>query len=238
MIIEQPRPRWILRSMWAGTAAALLGVGLGTLQYQLLPGAERMDWSVMGWVVLGYALLVGVSSGLGIGAATAIAVRTGGGPRRVGMFRLMAFGAVGGVAGCTAPAWVGIAGFGSLHAPYAGTGNLVFCTLVICTTFVALWAPMLIGQQIARMGRATHFGIAALSGSLAIASLGIFGTTLALALDLVPSCREIFATSRAIGLESLAAYAAVIGGALVGAGAGFACWLYLSTASALDRRFR
>lgn len=234
---EQTRPRWILRSMWAGTAAAMLGVGLGTLQYRLLPGAARMDWNAMGWVLAAYALLVGVSSGLGIGAATSLAVRTGGGPRRVGMLRLVAMGAVGGIAGCAAPAWVGIAGFGSLHAPYAGTANLVFCTLVTCTTFVALWAPMLVGRQVGRMGRATHFGIAALSASLAVASLGILGTTLALALDLVPSVREILAASRAIGLESLAAYAAVAGGALVGAAAGFACWLYLSTAGALDRRF-
>jgi hypothetical protein len=235
---EPTRPRWILRSMWAGTAAALLGVGLGTLQYRELPGAGRMDWSVMGWVLLGYALLVGVSSGLGIGAATSLAVRTGGGPRKVGMFRLMAMGAVGGVVGCFVPAWVGIAGFGSLHAPYAGTGNLVFCTLVTATTFVALWAPVLAGAQVARMGRATHFGVAALASSLAIASLGIMGTTLALALGLVPSCRQIFALSRAIGLESLAAYASIAGGALVGAAAGFACWLYLSAAGTLDRRFR
>lgn len=233
---ENTGARWMLRSAWAGTAAALFGVGLGSLNYQALPGALRLDWSCMGWVLLGYALLTGVSSGLGIGAGTALAVRTGGGPQRVGALRLVGFGAVGGVLGCTVPACVGIAGFGSLDAPYAGTANLVFCTLVVCTCFVALWAPTLWGRTHGRLGRATHVGIAAMAAGLAVASAGIFGATLFTAMAVVPSADQIFALAGRIGLLELAALAGVGCGALCGATAGFACWLYLSTAMALERR--
>jgi hypothetical protein len=228
--------RWMLRSAWAGTAAALFGVGLGTLNYQALPEVARMDWSCMGLVLLGYALLTGVCSGLGIGAGTAVAVRTGGGPQRVGALRLSGFGALGGIAGCTVPACVGIAGFGSLHAPYAGTANLVFCTLVVCTTFVALWAPTLWGRTHGRLGRATHVGIAAMAAGLAVASIGIFGATLCSAMGIVPTADQIFALAASMGLLELAAWSGLGIGAICGATAGFACWLYLSTAMALERR--
>lgn len=233
---EQGRSRWILRSAWAGTAAAMFGVALGTLNYQALPGAARMDWSCMGLVLFGYALLTGVCSGLGIGAGTVIAVRTGGGPRKVGALRLASFAAFGGVAGCVVPATVGIAGFGSLDAPYAGTANLVFCTLVVCTTFVTLWAPTLWGRGHGRLGRGTHMGIAAMASGLAVASVGIFAATLVSALGLVPSADQIFAMAFEFGLLELAAASSLVIGAGIGATAGFACWLYLSTAMALERR--
>lgn len=234
---ERPSTRaWLLRSAWAGTAAAMFGVGLGTLNYQAIPQAARMDWSCMGLVLFGYAVLTGVCSGLGIGAGTALAVRTGGGPRRVGALRLAGFGALGGVAGCTVPACVGIAGFGSLHAPYAGTANLVFCTLVVCTTFVTLWAPTLWGRRHGQLGRATHMGIAAMASGLAVASIGIFAATLVSALGVVPRFEEIEALSWELGLLQLAAWSGLAAGACIGATAGFACWLYLSTAMALERR--
>lgn len=233
---DQSGSRWMLRSAWAGTAAALFGVGIGTVGYRALPGVERMDWTTMGVVLFAYAVLTGVSSGLGIGAGTAFAVRSGGGPRRVGAMRLTLFGATGGLLGCTVPALVGIAGFGSLHAPYAGTANLVFCTLVVCTTFVTLWAPTLWGRDRDRLGRGTHLGIAAMASSLAVASLGILGVSLVSALGLVPGLGEFVALSSAFGLFELGLGAGAFAGVCVGAVAGFAVWLYLSTAIALERR--
>ncbi len=233
---EHSRSRWLLRSAWAGTAAALLGTGLGLMNYQALAGAQRMDWSCMGLVVLGYALFTGVCSGLGIGAGTALAVRTGGGPRRVGALRLAGFGGLGGIAGCTVPACVGIAGFGSLDAPYAGTANLVFCTLVVCTVFVTLWAPTLWGRTHGQLGRTTHIGIAAMASSLAVASIGILVATLCSALGMVPRFEDLVALTARFGLLELAVGSGLIAGACVGATAGFACWLYLSTAMALERR--
>lgn len=233
---DPSRSRWMLRSAWAGTAAALFGVGIGTLGYRALPGTEHMDWSAMALALFGYALLTGVSSGLGIGAGTALAVKSGGGPRRVGALRLTSLGALGGIAGCTVPAIVGIAGFGSLDAPYAGTANLVFCTLMVCTTFVTLWAPMLWGRDRDRLGRGAHIGIAAMASSLAVASLGILAVSLVSAVGLVPALGDFVALSRCFGLFEMSLGIGLLAGACVGATAGFATWLYLSTAIALERR--
>jgi hypothetical protein len=235
--MNEPRTsRWLLRSAWAGTAAALFGVGIGTLGYRALPGTERMDWSMMAIALFGYALFTGVSSGLGIGAGTALAVRSGGGARKVGALRLTSLGALGGIAGCTVPALVGIAGFGSLHAPYAGTANLVFCTLVVCTTFVTLWAPTLWGRDRDALGRGAHIGVAAMASSLAVASLGILAVSLVSTLGLVPTLGDFVALSRGFGLFEMSLAIGLVAGALVGATAGFATWLYLSTVIALERR--
>jgi len=215
----------------------MLGVGIGTLQYRAIPGTAAMDWSSMALALVGFAVLTGVCSGVGIGAGTVAATRMAPGGAQPGAVRLAAMGGLGGIAGCALPAFVGIAGFGSLQAPYVGTGNLVFCVLLVCTAFVALWAPVLRGE-FGRLGRATHFGIAAMSSSVAVASLGILGVSVASALELVPSAEQILALAHRVGVQSLAASACVAIGAAAGATAGFACWLYLSTARALERRAR
>lgn len=227
--------RWWMRAAGAGLAAASLGVGVGTLQYRALPGTAAMDWSMMAVALVGFAVLTGVLSGVGIGAGTVAAMRMGGARARPSAVRLVAMGALGGIAGCAVPAFVGIAGFGSLRAPYAGTGNLVFGTLLVCTTFVALWAPMLRGGY-GRLGRATHFGIAAMASGVAVASLGIFAVSIVSTLGMVPSAEEILAVAQRVGVVSLAASGSVGIGAAAGGTAGFGCWLYLECARVLERR--
>lgn len=229
---------WSLRAAWAGIAASLLGVGLASWNYSMLPGAERLDWCAMTIALPIFAVLCGISAGLGIGAGTAVAVRTGGGPRKVGALRMIALSTIGGIAGCTVPVIVGVAGFGSLNAPYAGTANLVFCILVGATTFVALWAPRLWGRERAVLGHIEHLGISAMATSLAIASLGILGASLVATQGGMPSFEWFATTARAIGLLELAVWCGLAIGALVGAAAGFACWLYLSTALVVERRVR
>jgi hypothetical protein len=242
-MIERMGRGWSLRAAWAGVAAALLGTGLGSWNYFMLPGAERLDPSLMAVALPLFAVLCGLSTGLGVGAGTAIAVRTGGGPRRVGALRMVVCSTLGGVAGCMVPTIVGIAGFGSLDAPYAGTANLVFSILVSATTFVSLWAPNLWGRsaqgsRAVVLGRLEHLGISAMATSLAIASLGILGATLVASLGGMPSFDWFADTAFEIGLLELAAWCGVAIGACVGAAAGFACWLYLSTAMVVERRFR
>jgi hypothetical protein len=238
-MIERMGRGWSLRAAWAGVAAAMLGTALGTWNYCLLPGAERVDWEAMALALPLFAALCGVSTGLGIGAGTALAVRTGGGARKVGLLRMTVLGAVGGMAGCTVPAIVGIAGFGSQTTPYAGTANLVFCILVAATTFVALWAPNLWSRGEPRvLGRMEHLGISAMATSLAIASLGILGATLVASQGGMPSFEWFAETAFDIGLVELATWCGLVIGACVGAAAGFACWLYLSTAMVVERRFR
>ncbi len=231
---------WIIRAGWAGIAAACLGVGLATWNYAQLPGTEAMPWCAMMPAIVGYALVAGLCVGLGLAAATALAVRTAGGPRRVGGLRLALFGAVGGVIGTALPAVLGVAGFGSLDAPYAGTANLVFAVLVASTTFVALWAPQLQrGSAEARaMGRIEHLGVSAMASTLALGSLGILGATACGALGFSPTLEWFAAASDQLGLVTLGVATAAVLGAALGAAAGFACWMYLSAALVLQRQLR
>jgi hypothetical protein len=225
------------RAAAAGCVASVLGVALGTMHYAQLAGTESLCWSVLGAALVLFALASGIMGGLGLGAATAIAVRSAGGVRRVGPGRMIAAGTIGGLAGLVVPGIVGIAGFGSLPAPYAGTGNLVFCLLVASTAFVSLWAPVLWRIDAARpIAWGEHFGLSALAASLAIASIGILVATLCAALGMVPTIDWLAAVALAIGLLPLAALASGVLAILLGSAMGFACWLYLRAAIVIDPR--
>lgn len=232
------RRTWISQALFAGLVAAGLGTALATYHYLGLQGAERLCWSTMPLVLLAFAVLSGASTGLGIGFGTMLAVRTAGGPMRASAVRMTGCAALGGVLGVFVPGIVGIGGFGALDAPYAGTANLVFSLLVSTTTFVTLWAPALRGPEIQRLGRAEHVGIAAMSSSLAIASVGVLGATLCSILGWVPSFDWLFEAAHAMGLLAFAAWTAIVLGAILGAASGMACWLYLTIALVLERRFR
>lgn len=227
------------RAVAAGLGAVALGVGIATFQYAALPGAAELDWGWLGLAVAGYALFTGCLAGLGIGLATAWAVRSAGGPRRTGALRLVLAGAAGGIVGMIGPGVFGIAGFGSLDAPYAGTANLVFSMLVASTTFVSLWAPVLWRQASARrIAWAEHLGLSALSASLAIASIGILGATLCSSMGFAPDLDWFLETAMCMGLVPLAVVASTILAVVLGGAMGFACWLYLSVAIVLERRLR
>lgn len=230
---------WIIRAAGAGLVAAIVGVGLGTLHYARLPGTAELPWCSLGWAILGFALFCGLAGGLGIGAGTAVAVRSAGGPQRVGMRRMIVGGIAGSLLGIVVPGIVGIAGFGSLDAPYAGTGNIVFCLLVASTAFVSLWAPVLwrAGSR-HRIALVEHLGLSAIAASLSIASLGILVATLCTALEAVPTFDWLADTALAMGLVPFAAVASTILATILGAAMGFACWLYLSAALVLERRLK
>jgi len=227
------------RAVAAGMAASLFGAGLATFHYAGLPGTAALDWGWLALAITGFAVFAGVLGGLGLGGATAWAVRSAGGPRKVGALRMVFAGVIGGLVGAIAPGIFGIAGFGSLEAPYAGTGNLVFCLLVTSTTFVSLWAPVLwhVGGH-RRIAWAEHLGLSALAASLAIASLGILGATLCASLGFVPTFDWLVEVAMTIGLVPLAIVASTVIAATLGGAMGFACWLYLSVALVLERRMR
>ena len=129
---------WGLRAAGTGLLACGLGTLLGTSRYVALPGAMRLDWSEMPFALAVFAVLAGVSAGLSIGGFTLLAARRGAGP-----LGLLVAGAIGGFIAGLGPGVLGIAGFGSLHAPYAGTANILSSCLLGAITFVALWSPQL-----------------------------------------------------------------------------------------------
>lgn len=227
---------WISRAIAAGLVAASIGTILATASYLRLPGAMRLDWSHMIWVVLGYAVLCGSLGGLGTGAGMMLATQ---GVREAGTVsaRRLVFGSVvGGSVGCLIPAVWGIVGFGSLHAPYAGTANLVFSILVACTAFVAFWAPALDGRPTGRWEPLRRLGLSAVASVVTVGSLGILGWTLAATLGAIPSFEWLAATADAYGLLPLALVAGVIVGVGVGTTMGLGTWIYLQLGRALTPR--
>jgi hypothetical protein len=223
-----------MRAIVAGLLAALLGVGVGTTLYLAHPGAMVLDWGVMKWIVLAYAGFTGLLGGLGIGGGMILAREREGGPVRA--WRLLSGATLGGLVGCMAPAVVGIAGFGSIDAPYLGTANILFSIWIGCTAFVTLWAPRL--STAGRMRTGTRIGLAALASIITFASLGMLGWTLVTSLALVPSFTELQALAWRIGLVNFSAVAGTLAGTVVGASMGLATWVYLALETAFRRSGR
>ncbi len=228
-IPSSPSPRhWGLRAALAGTIACGIGALLCTAQYVLLPGALGLDWTQMPLAIAMFVVVGGVSLGLCVGGTTLLAVRRG-----AGIGGMMVAGAAGGVLAGIAPGIVGIAGFGSLDAPYAGTANILSTLLVGAITFVALWSAQLSaprGSWLAHLGR---------SAAASVISLGAFGMiawTLLQTLGLVPSFDTMLRVSDAMGLLPFAVLGGVLLGAMGGAAIGGACGLVRQIEHAGHRR--
>lgn len=221
------RVHWLARSVFAGVAAAMLGAGLCTVLYLQLPGAERLDWSSHWVQIAAYVGLTGMCAGVGIGGSMALA--TGSTPRRAsaGLLRLVVGATFGTMIGGIVPAIVGIAHFGSFHAPYAGTANILLSVLAAGTTFVVLWAPVL-DDRATSLPRIHRMTLALVSATIAATSMGALGWTLATALDVLPSFAWMQATARQIGLVEFGAVAGVFVCAWIGLYMGLATWLDLT----------
>lgn len=218
MMTTPSRP-WILRAIAAGFAAALVGTAIGAFVYLGLPGAMRLDWSIMPWVLLGFSGLSGVLGGLGLGTGMIVATR-----RRISAPRLVLGSALGGAVGCLLPGVVGIAGFGSLDAPYAGTTNIVSCLIVGSAVFVAIWSPAL--DESTRRGPWFHrLGLATIASVVTCGAAGIAGWTLATMLGAIPTLQVLQAWADAHGLVSMSLIAGLLLGLGVGAMMGLATWI-------------
>ncbi|MEX1366547.1 MAG: hypothetical protein AB1Z98_25710 [Nannocystaceae bacterium] len=188
-------------------------------RYVALPGALRLDWELMPTVLAVYVLVCGLSVGLCVGGATRVAARRG-----AGGLGLAGAGALGGVLAGIAPGIMGIAGFGSLSAPYAGTANIMSSILVGAIAFVALWSPGLLPSRRER-SPLKHLGHAALASVISLGAFGMVGWSLVRALDLVPSFDTLLELSAATGLLPFAIAGGVLLGAAAGAAIGAACGL-------------
>jgi hypothetical protein len=215
-----PSPRfWALRAVLAGVIACGLGALLGTARYVALPGALKLDWTRMPLAIAVFVLVAGISVGLCIGGTTLLAARRG--ARVPG---LLAAGALGGLLAGIAPGILGIAGFGSLHAPYAGTANIMSSTLLGAIAFVALWSPQLFPRP-AHHAPLRHLAHAAIASIVSLGAFGMIAWSLVRTLGWVPSFDTLYDLAHAMGLVNFAMLAGALLTASGGAAIGAACGL-------------
>lgn len=219
--VSVPAPRaWSLRAALTGVLAIGLGALLCTSRYVALPGALELDWELarMPLAIAVFVLVSGVSLGMGLGGATLLAARRG--ARVPG---LMLAGALGGALGGLAPGVLGIAGFGSLSAPYAGTANILGSSLLGAIAFVALWSPQLYPRRSER-SLLLHLGQAAIASVVSLGAFGMIAWSLVRTLG-VPSFRALADAALLIGLLPFSLLVGALLGATGGAAIGAACGL-------------
>lgn len=214
-----PAHRWGLRATLAGGIACGLSALVCTTQYLVLPGAMRLDWSQMPWAIALVVLVGGICMGVCVGGATLLAARRG-----AGVGGLTLAGALGGSIAGLAPGLLGVGGFGSLDAPYAGTANILSSILLGAITFVALWSPQLTGHR-RRQSRLILLGRSALASVISLGAVGMVAWSLARALDLVPSVATMADLAATMGLLPFSLMVGALLGTAGGAAIGAACGL-------------
>lgn len=227
----QARTSWVVRSLTAGLVAAAAGVGVGWGNYVAIDGSMKLDWSVMGPIVIAYGGLCALLAGLGLGGGMVLATR-----RRadsVSITRLVLGAIAGAILGCSIPATLGIAGFAQLDAPYAGTANILGSTLLAATLYIALFAPALMPTK--QLKLLPRLGLSAVAAVLTAATLGTLAWTFVGELDLVPSFPELVETAENMGLWTFSAVVSAGMSTVIGLFVGLATWLYVTLAVLLDR---
>ncbi|WP_266214648.1 hypothetical protein [Paraliomyxa miuraensis] len=164
-----------------------------------------------------FVLVGGVSVGVCVGGATLLM-------QRRDPLRLMGAGALGGILAGVAPGVLGVAGFGSLDAPYAGTANILGSCLVGAIAFVALWSPQLFPRRSER-SLLRQLGTATVASVISLGAFGMMGWTLMRMLNVVPTLHGMTALARAMGLVPFAVVCGVVLTAVGGAAIGAACGL-------------
>ena len=224
---------WILRACAAGLAASAGSAMVGTALYLQDPRSAQMNWDFLAPAIGLFVFVGGLSLGLGLGGGM-MALR--GRADNPAPGRLVLGAALGGALACVAPGILGIAGFGSLHGPYLGTANIVGCSLLCATTFVALWAPRLYAHG-PRSG-AARIGLASAAAIVAALSFAALAGTLVSVLDLEPSFGWLRTTARGMGLTTFAVVTGALLGAVYGAFIGAATSVYGSLAAVIGSRAR
>jgi hypothetical protein len=215
-----PIPRaWFARAALTGILAITLGALLCTSRYVALPGALDLDWGRMPLAIGLFVLVAGVSVGVCVGGTTLLAAHRG--ARVPG---LMAAGAVGGLLAGVAPGILGIAGFGSLSAPYAGTANILSSTLLGAIAFVALWSPQLFPRHRERPVL-LHLAHAAVASVVSLGAFGMIAWSLVRTLGWVPTFDALADAALAMGLVPFAVVVGALLTAAGGAAIGAACGL-------------
>jgi hypothetical protein len=212
---------WSLRAALTGVLAIGLGALLCTSRYVALPGALELDWDLarMPLAIAMFVLVSGVSLGMGLGGATLFAARRG--ARVPG---LMLAGALGGALAGLAPGALGIAGFGSLSAPYAGTANILGSSLLGAIAFVALWSPQLFPRHRER-SLLLHLGQAAIASVVSLGAFGMIAWSLVRTLGGLPSFHAMSDAALVLGLVPFSLLVGGLLGAIGGAAIGASCGL-------------
>ena len=138
MAVKTPlTSRWPVAAMLGGLAAAAIGSLLLALAYYARFPDIGPDWSWGLWAasIAIIGPLTGAMWGLGVcgGIVSADRLAARGWSKRVA--NPLVGGALGGVVGGVIPSVIGIVGYGSLHAPYAGTTSIAFSVLVAIILF-------------------------------------------------------------------------------------------------------
>ena len=222
--VSVPRA-WSLRAASAGVLALTVGALLCASRYVALPGALDLDWSWphMPLAIVVFVLVSGISLGMGIGGATLFAARRGS-----GVPGLLLAGAIGGSLGGLAPGVLGIAGFGSLSAPYAGTANILSSSLLGAIAFVALWSPQLFPRR-RELPLLLHLGRAAVASVVSLGAFGMIAWSLVGTLGIIPDFHALADAAKALGLIPFSLLVGALLGALGGAAIGSACALVART---------
>ena len=213
-----------MRAWLAGGLAAAVGVGVGWGNYFALPGAMRVDWQTIGPLVVVFGALCAVMMGLGLGGGMRLAARRDG--ARASAVRLVLGAALGGLVCGTGPATLGIGGFAHLHAPYAGTTNILGSSLLACAVFVAVFAPLLHRDR--AVGLLRRLSLASIASCITAVTLGGLLWLLFNELQLVPSFPELLDITERMGVWAFAAIVAAGLSSALGAFVGLATWVYLS----------
>lgn len=225
-LISSPAPRnapWGLRAAASGIAATALAATLATLSYRAIPGTEAMAWDRLGPAIGLFAIVTGVCTGTLIGWGTLAATRK----RRVSLLGLAVGGGLGGVVAGIIPGLYGFAGFGSLHAPYMGSVNILSSVLAAVTAFVVLWGPRLLPTDVAqRIGPAQRFGLATLAAVITVGAVGLLGGMVAMSLHLVPHLPQLRVMAAVVGLPLLGMIGGAVLGALGGTLVGLCCGIF------------
>lgn len=211
------RGHWGIRAALTGVAACGAGALVGGLNYQALPGAEQLDWGRMPWAIAMFAIMSGAALGICIGGGLLVAAR-----RQAGLLGSMLAGALGGLLAGVTPGVLGIAGFGSLSAPYAGTANILGSTLLGAIVFVALWSPQLYPRH-DRL--ASHVVRSTIASVISLGGFGLVAWSIALRQDLLPNFDTMVALAKCVGLLPLSIAIGAAMGAGLGSVIGAACGL-------------
>jgi hypothetical protein len=215
----------------AAAVAAAIGVGVGWGNYFTLPGAMRIDWALMGPIVVAFGGLCALLFGLGVGGGMVLASRRDG--PSVGAARLAIGASLGAVLFGSLPAALGIGGFAHLSAPYAGTANILGSSLLASAVFVALFAPALHREH--AIGLLRRFGLAAVASCITAGTIGGLFWLLVNELGLVPSFPRLAMAAEQMGLWTFSTAVAVGLTAALGTFVGLATWIYLSLMLAVRR---
>ncbi len=222
---------WAVRAWFAASVAAVVGVGVGWGNYFALPGAMKVDWGLIGPLVFAFGGLCALMLGLGLGGGMVLASRRTG--VQTSALRLTAGSVFGTLLAGTLPATLGIGGFAQLHAPYAGSANILGSCLLASAVFVALFAPLL--HQERSVGLLPRLGLASAASCVTAATLGGLAWIFVRELGLEPSFDEIATLADDVGLWRLSVLTGAALCVFLGLFVGLATWVYLSLVPAVRR---